>query len=129
MTFAFAAGPFFAFMLALVRASAWLALVPPFSSSAIPKVVRLGLAAALALAAVSQLSRAPGLAASIPTLSTAGFISDLVLQAVTGFCVPLIGSKMVAAASPLVMSVRLPAALSTDSNNEVMKPSTLPVTA
>ena len=47
----------------------------------------------------------------------------------TGFCVPLIGSKMVAAASPLVMSVRLPAALSTDSNNEVMKPSTQPVTA
>jgi len=37
MTFAFAAGPFFAFMLALVRASAWLALVPPFSSSSIPR--------------------------------------------------------------------------------------------
>ena len=43
MTFAFAAGPFFAFMLALVRASAWLAFVPPFSSNAIPLVVRFGL--------------------------------------------------------------------------------------
>ena len=114
MTFAFAAGPFFAFMLALVRASAWLAFVPPFSSSAIPKVVRLGLAAALALAAVSQLSRAPGLAASITTLSTAGFISDLVLQAVTGsvlgFITSLLLSVLSAAGSLTDMTSGLAAA-------------------
>ena len=114
MTFAFAAGPFFAFMLALVRASAWLALVPPFSSSSIPQVVRLGLAAALALAAVSQLSRAPGLAVSVTSLSTAGFISDLVLQAVTGcvlgFITSLLLSVLSAAGSLTDMTSGLAAA-------------------
>ena len=39
------------------------------------------------------------------------------------------GSKVVAALSPLVMSVRLPAALSTENSSEVMNPSTAPVTA
>jgi len=99
VTFAFAAGPFFAFMLALVRASAWLAFVPPFSSSAIPQVVRLGLAAALSLAATSQLSHAPGLARSVTTLSTAGFISDLVLQAATGCVLGFITSVLLSVLS------------------------------
>jgi flagellar biosynthetic protein FliR len=114
VTFAFAAGPFFAFMLALVRASAWLAFVPPFSSAAIPQVVRLGLAAALALAAVSQLSRAPGLASSVSTLSTAAFVSDLVLQAATGavlgFITSLLLSVLSAAGSLTDMTSGLAAA-------------------
>jgi flagellar biosynthetic protein FliR len=99
VTFALAAGPFFAFMLALVRASAWLAFVPPFSSNAIPQVVRLGLAAALALAATSQLSHVSGLAASVTTLSTAGFISDLVLQAATGCVLGFITSVLLSVLS------------------------------
>jgi flagellar biosynthetic protein FliR len=119
VSFAFAAGPFFAFMLALVRASAWLAFVPPFSSKAIPSVVRLGLAAALALAATSQLTSAQsigarGLAAGVGTLSTAGFISDLVLQAATGcvlgFITSLLLSVMSAAGSLTDMTSGLAAA-------------------
>jgi flagellar biosynthetic protein FliR len=114
VTLAFAAGPFFAFMLALVRASAWLAFVPPFSSTAIPSVVRLGLAAALALAAVSQLTGARGLAVNAATLSTAGFISDLVLQAATGcvlgFITSLLLSVMAAAGALTDMTSGLAAA-------------------
>jgi flagellar biosynthetic protein FliR len=76
----------------MVRAVAWLSFVPPFSSNVIPSVVRVGLAAALGLAATSQLAStghgAAGttaqLGAMIGSLSTAGFISGLVLQAVTG---------------------------------------------
>ena len=114
MTFAFAAGPFFAFMLALVRATAWLSFVPPFASNAVPRVVRLGLAAALALAVTSQLSSAPGLAAGVSTLSTAGFISDLALQAATGcvlgFITSLLLSVLSAAGSLTDMTSGLAAA-------------------
>ena len=102
-------------MLALVRASAWLAFVPPFSSSAIPKVVRLGLAAALALAAVSQLQPCPGTGGQRqPRSARAGFISDLVLQAVTGcvlgFITSLLLSVLSAAGSLTDMTSGLAAA-------------------
>ena len=53
----------------------------------------------------------------------------LKVLAVTGLRVPLMGSNVVDALSPLVMSVRLPAALTTENRIEVMNPSTAPVTA
>jgi flagellar biosynthetic protein FliR len=99
VTFSFAAAPFFAFMLAVVRASAWLSFVPPFSSQAIPGVVRLGLAAALALAVTSQLAGTPALSAGVSTMSTASFISDLVVQAVTGVALGFITSLLLSVIS------------------------------
>ena len=78
MSLEFSAATFFAFLLALARASAWLAFVPPFSTGAIPPVVRLGFASALALAvelAVRQprracLPRAASIATSAPPASS-----------------------------------------------------------
>ncbi len=70
----------FAFLLALARASAWLAFAPPFSTSAIPAVVKFGLAAALALAVSAQFAGVAGTA----SLITASFIGDVVAQVATG---------------------------------------------
>lgn len=83
MNFQFAASTFFVFLFALVRSSAWLSFVPPFSSGVIPRVVRLGLAASLALAATPQLA-AGVKSGALVTLSTAAFISGLVVQAAIG---------------------------------------------
>jgi flagellar biosynthetic protein FliR len=108
MTFQISAGGFFVFMFAMVRASAWLAFVPPFASSTIPLTVRTGLAASLGLAVTSELSGHAGgamvkMAAAVASQNTAGFISDLVLQAVTGavlgFMTSLIFSVVSAAGS------------------------------
>lgn len=89
MTIQFAAGTFFVFMFALVRASAWLAFAPPFSSSSVPLLVRTGLGAALAMAATAQMTSAhkgalAAYASAVGSLSTAGFITGLVVQAVVG---------------------------------------------
>lgn len=43
------------FLLALVRASAWLIIVPPFATRAIPAMVKIGLAAAIALPVADEL--------------------------------------------------------------------------
>jgi flagellar biosynthetic protein FliR len=93
-------------MFAWVRAGAWLSFVPPFSSNAIPAVVRVGLSAALALAATSQLAgssagsgTAAQLGARIGALSTAGFISGLVVQVVTGAVLGYITSIMLSVLS------------------------------
>jgi len=104
MTIEIATGSFFVFMFAMVRATAWLSLVPPFSSQAIPAVVRLGLAVALGLAVTSQVASTPqlpgragtmaGLGATIGSLSTASFVSGLVLQAVTGCALGFITSLL-----------------------------------
>jgi flagellar biosynthetic protein FliR len=67
------------FVLALVRASAWVVVCPPFSNRAIPAVAKIGLAACLALVA------APAAGRHLPaTLGTAGFVTAVVEQAVTG---------------------------------------------
>ncbi|HMK98046.1 MAG TPA: flagellar biosynthetic protein FliR [Acidimicrobiales bacterium] len=89
MNFQLAAGSFFVFMLAVVRATAWLSFAPPFSSSAIPPLVRFGLAAALAMAVTPQLAAAPGgggapFSSVASSLGTGSFITDLVVQAVIG---------------------------------------------
>jgi flagellar biosynthetic protein FliR len=107
MTFQIAAGSFFVFMFAWVRAGAWLAFVPPFSSGTIPPVVRVGLSAALGLAATSQLTgtgagsaaTAAQLGAGISALSTAGFISGLVLQVATGAVLGFITSVLLSVIS------------------------------
>lgn len=67
-----------AYVLGIVRASAWLVLVPPFGTRAIPTVVKVGLAAALALPA------APRLAADPPSLAIPSLIGAVVLQVAVG---------------------------------------------
>jgi flagellar biosynthetic protein FliR len=44
------------FLLALVRASAWLLIVPPFATRSIPAMVKIGLAAAIALPVAGKLA-------------------------------------------------------------------------
>jgi flagellar biosynthetic protein FliR len=67
----------YGFVLALVRASAWLLLTPPFATRAIPAQVKVGLSASLAFAA------APTIKATPPS-STAGLIGMLLLQVAIG---------------------------------------------
>lgn len=101
MTFQFAAGTFLTFLLALVRSTAWLSFAPPFSSPAVPRLVRFGLASALALAVTSQFSGATGLGApsQLTSLTSAAFIGDLVVQAVTGCALGLITSLLLSVVS------------------------------
>ncbi|HTW08355.1 MAG TPA: flagellar biosynthetic protein FliR [Acidimicrobiales bacterium] len=123
MEFQVAAGTFLVFMFAVVRASAWLAFVPPFSSGAIPTVVRTGLAAALALAVTPHLAaahEAGGTAFSsvVTDMSTAAFISGLVVQAVIGcllgFMTSILLSILSAAGSLTDMSSGLSASTTFD---------------
>ena len=65
------------FLLALVRASAWLTIVPPFGSRTVPVRVKVALAFAIALAV------APRLPGSVP-LDTAGFLVAVALQTMIG---------------------------------------------
>jgi flagellar biosynthetic protein FliR len=61
-----------AFLLALVRASAWVVIAPPFNNRMIPNQVKAGLAAALALAAAPHL--APHVSVNMDTPSLIGAI-------------------------------------------------------
>jgi flagellar biosynthesis protein FliR len=67
-----------AFVLALVRAAAWLFVSPPFNTRMIPTTVKAGIAAALALGSVSHIANP-----QLPT-STAGFIFALLAQVLVG---------------------------------------------
>lgn len=67
-----------AYVMGVVRASAWLVLVPPFGTRSIPTVVKIGLAAALALPV------APRLAASPPSLDIPPLIGAVLLQVAVG---------------------------------------------
>lgn len=73
-----------AFALALVRASAWLFIAPPFNTRLIPIPVKAGVAAALALAA------APHIVDPQLSLETGPFVAALVAQAVTGAMLGLV---------------------------------------
>jgi flagellar biosynthetic protein FliR len=66
------------FLLALVRASAWLVIAPPFNTRAIPSVVKVGLAGALALPMASRL------ATSAPSLDPAPFAGAVFIQLLAG---------------------------------------------
>src|SRR5579862_7048863 len=73
------ASSYMAFLLAMVRAGAWLAVIPPFNHNSIPVPVRAGIAAALALA------MAPVLQPQMPaSYDTAGLVGAIVVQALAG---------------------------------------------
>ncbi len=84
MTFTFDPILLTAFLLALVRAAAWLFVSPPFNTTMIPTSVKVGVAASLAVAA------APHVAAggSVP-LDTGGFLGALVTQVAVGITLGL----------------------------------------
>ncbi|MGH9103576.1 MAG: flagellar biosynthetic protein FliR [Acidimicrobiales bacterium] len=70
------------FVLAFVRASAWLVICPPFNTKSIPAMAKVGIAAGLALAAAGHLGAGVG-SGGVPA-STAGFVGAVATQAVTG---------------------------------------------
>ncbi len=72
------------FVLALVRASAWLLIAPPFNTRMIPMSVKAGLAAALALAA------APTAAQGDLSLETGPFVGALLTQALIGLSMGMV---------------------------------------
>lgn len=78
MTFTWDPAVVSAFALALVRASAWLFVSPPFNTRIVPIPVKAGIAAALALAA------APHVADAELSLETGPFVGALVTQALVG---------------------------------------------
>lgn len=73
-----------AFALALVRASAWLFVSPPFNNRTVPIPVKAGIAAALALAA------APHVVDPELSLDTGPFVAALVMQVVVGVTLGLL---------------------------------------
>ncbi|MGH9107054.1 MAG: flagellar biosynthetic protein FliR [Acidimicrobiales bacterium] len=134
MSLQFGAGTFFVFMFALVRASAWLTFVPPFSSGVIPPVVRLGLAAALALGVTPQLAAAhlgPGadMASTVSSLSTAGFVSGLVVQAVIGSLLGYITSLLLSVLSAAGALTDMTSGLSASTTFDPISGTVNPVTA
>jgi len=73
-----------AFLLAFIRALAWLVVVPPFANAhTVPRVALLGVACGLGILAVPQISGTP-----IPT-DTPGLIGAVVLQICTGVALGL----------------------------------------
>ena len=80
-----------AYVLGVIRASAWLVLVPPFGTRAIPAVVKMGLAAALALPAADQLSQQP------PSLDVPSLIGAVLLQVAMGLVLGFISMMAFAA--------------------------------
>ena len=68
-----------AFVLALVRAAAWLFISPPFNTRMIPVTVKAGVAAALALGATPHITNP-----ALPN-DTGAFIAALLVQALVGF--------------------------------------------
>jgi flagellar biosynthetic protein FliR len=79
MTFSFDPLVLTAFALAMVRATAWIFVSPPFNTRMVPIVVKLGISASLAIAAAPKLAQQP-----LP-LDTPSFLGALVVQALVGF--------------------------------------------
>ena len=73
MTISLEPGLVVAFLLALVRASAWVVVAPPFNNRMIPAQVKAGLSAALAVAVAPHL--APHVSATLDTPSLVGAIA------------------------------------------------------
>lgn len=69
---------FFGFLFALARTSAWMAIAPPFNTRLIPRLVKIGVAAALAVPMASQLP------VDNMSMDTAPFVGQIVLQVFTG---------------------------------------------
>lgn len=88
-----------AYLLALVRASAWIAVVPPFGGRSIPKQAKTAIAAGLAFAA------APHLRGDLPALDLGPLVGAVLIQAAAGLAlgfVTLVLFSAVAAAGDLV---------------------------
>jgi flagellar biosynthesis protein FliR len=90
------------FFFALVRAGAWIAVAPPFNSSAVPVRVKIGISAALALV------MAPSFEPTGDPFETAPFFAALVYQAfiglALGFAVLLLFSAVQAAGQMIDMA-------------------------
>jgi flagellar biosynthesis protein FliR len=134
VNFQVAAGSFFVFMFAVVRASAWLAFVPPFSSGSVPTVVRTGLAAALALAVTPTLAAAhtgsgAPFSSVVSSLSTGAFISGLVVQAVIGSLLGLITSILFSVLSAAGSLTDMTSGLSASTTFDPISGTVNPVTA
>ena len=90
------------FFFALVRAGAWIAVAPPFNSSAVPIRVKIGISAALALV------MAPSFQPTGDPLETAPFFAALVYQALVGlalgFAVMLLFAAVQAAGQMIDMA-------------------------
>jgi flagellar biosynthesis protein FliR len=84
-----------AFLLALVRASAWLSISPPFNGRTIPGRVKAALAFALALAVAPKV-QAMNHGAVIP-LDTGGFIGSVLVQAAVGVTLGFLALMMFSA--------------------------------
>lgn len=70
--------PLIGFILAVIRVSAWMLLCPPFNTRAIPRRVKIGIAAALALPIAPQLSPAHA------TLEPLPFLTEAAVQMASG---------------------------------------------
>jgi flagellar biosynthetic protein FliR len=86
----FAPGVLIAFLLALVRASAWIAVAPPFNSRLVPSQVKVGLAGALAVATTSHL--APTI--QNVNLGTAELIGAVTLQVAVGLVLGFLANML-----------------------------------
>jgi flagellar biosynthetic protein FliR len=84
-------GTFVAFLLAMVRCSAWLVIAPPFSSRVIPGRAKALLAAALALLVT------PRIAATAPALDLGPLLGALVQQIAIGVALGFLTSLVFAA--------------------------------
>jgi len=89
------AGLLIGFLLALVRASAWLVIVPPFATKSIPGMVKIGLAAAIALPVADQLAPKTEIIELAPLL--AAIVMQVGIGLALGFVVYLIFSAVQAA--------------------------------
>lgn len=91
--------PLLAYLLASVRIVAWLLVVPPFSTRAVPTMAKVVLSLGLAVTV------APAMAEAEVPLSTGGLVVSVVTQAATGAALGFLTSLMfaaVAAAGSLV---------------------------
>lgn len=93
MEFAFDPAMVSAFALALVRASAWIFVAPPFNTRIVPIPIKIGIAAALALAATPLIADA-----ELP-LETGPFIAALLGQALIGFAFGLVTLLLISSLS------------------------------
>ena len=91
MTFDLAPQVITGFVLALVRALAWIAIAPPFSTKAIPVQVKIGLAAALAL------SLAPRLAVDGVPMETVPLVGATLMQVAIGLVLGFLTMMLISA--------------------------------
>jgi flagellar biosynthetic protein FliR len=88
LTITFDGEPVLAFLLASVRIVAWLAVVPPFSSKAVPSMAKVVLSVGLAFASAPTMD-----GATIP-VDTWGLISTVVIQAAIGVTMGFVTSLL-----------------------------------